>query len=218
MNVIFGTAGFAREVDWLTEDLYSDNGVDYRAHFFVAEDGNPFIGDFINSRKVISESEFFSLSTASECVNCIVAVGKPELKEKIVNKVKLKAVGCKFPNIIHPNVSYDVRAHKVRLGIGNIICSKTVLTTDISLGNFVHLNLACTIGHDSAIGDFSTLSPGVHVSGNVRLAERVFVGTGAVIIEKINVCEDVVVGAGSVVTKDLSLPGTYVGMPVRKIR
>lgn len=218
MNVIFGTAGFAKEVDWLLEDVFASSGVDYRADFFVAEDGNALVGETINSRKVISESELFKIASENDVINCFVAVGKPVVKEMIVNKIKLCIPAFNFPNLIHPNVSYDKRVHKLIVGIGNIICSKSVLTTDISIGNFVHINLDCTVGHDSIIGDFSTLSPGVHISGNVQIAEKVFIGTGAVILEKVAICSNVVIGAGSVVTKGMELSGTYVGLPARKIR
>lgn len=217
MNFIFGTAGFAKELDWLTEAIISSTGVDYRADYFVAEDGNGLIGTLINDRKVISETDFFANHGIS-AHNCFIAVGSPIIKAKIVSGILSHASDCKFPNLIHPDVSYDKRATKMITGHGNVICSKSALTTDIVIGNFVHINLACTIGHDSVIDDFTTLSPGVRVSGNVHINEKVFIGTGAVIVEKISICDNTIIGAGSVVTKNLVLPGTYVGMPARKIR
>jgi sugar O-acyltransferase (sialic acid O-acetyltransferase NeuD family) len=218
MNAIFGSAGFAREVDWLIEDIYGNTSVDYRPDFFVVEEGSALIGDSINLQKVISESEFFKISAKYNIINCFVAVGNPETRKRIVNKIKLHSPGCCFPNLIHPNVSYDTRPYKLAFGEGIIVCSKSVLTTDISLGNFIHINLNCTVGHDSVLGDFSTISPGVHISGNVQIAEKVFIGTGAVVLEKIAICSNVLIGAGSVVTKNVTLPGTYVGCPARKIR
>lgn len=216
MNFIFGTAGFAKEVDWLAEDIYASGGGDYRADFFVAEEGNELINDSINSRKVISESEFFEMPKRNEKVNCFIGVGKPEIKERIVLKIQAHGLPCNFPNLIHPEVVYDKRFSKIRIGIGNMICPKSVLTTDISLGNFVLINLGCTIGHDSVLGDYSTFSPGVHVSGNVKIAEKVFFGTGAVVLEKIDICANAIIGAGAVVNKNILSPGTYVGVPAKR--
>lgn len=218
MKAIFGSAGFAREVDWLTEEIYSITGIDHKADFFVTENCSSLIGKSINSKKIISESEFFALASNRESISVIVAVGKPAIKEKIAFNIKSKIPKCDFPNLIHPNASFDTRPNKVQFGEGNIICSMNILTTDILLGNFVHLNLDCTVGHDSVFGDFSTISPGVHVSGNVQISERVFIGTGSVIIENISICSDVIIGAGSVVTKEISLPGTYIGIPARRIK
>lgn len=217
MNFIFGTAGFAKEVDWLTEDIYAKGGLDYRADFFVAEDDNTLVGELINSREVISESEFFKISSKEKIVNCFVAVGKPEIKEKIVTKIKSRCMVCNFPNLIHPDVSFDARLNKVKLGAGNLIFPKSVLTTDILVMDFVLIYLGCTVGHESALGNFTTLSPGVHVSGNVQIGDKVFLGTGAVVLEKISICPNVIIGAGAVVTKDIVLSGTYVGVPVKKL-
>jgi UDP-3-O-[3-hydroxymyristoyl] glucosamine N-acyltransferase len=74
------------------------------------------------------------------------------------------------------------------------------------------------VGHDSIIGDFVTVSPGCHISGNVKIGDRVFIGTGAVILEKVSICDDVIIGAGAVVAKSITEPGTYVGVPVKKIK
>jgi len=217
MNVIFGSAGFAKEVDWLIEDLFIYNKVDFRIDFFIAEDDNALIGSKINSKIVLSETEFFQ-KYANEENNCFIAVGSPEIKKKIVNKIKLLSSKSKFPNIVHPTVSFDKRKNKVIFGEGNIICAKCVLTTDICIQNFVHLNLDCTVGHDTIIGDYTTVSPGVHISGNVKISENVFIGTGAVILERINICSGVKIGAGATVISDITEPGTYVGVPARKVK
>ncbi len=217
MNFIFGTAGFAKEVDWLIEDLFAINGIDFRINFFVAEDGNELIGRTMNSATVIPESGFLSKYADAEN-NCFIAVGDPLLKEKIVQKIKSSCRKSKFPNLIHPTVSYDRRKEKLILGEGNIICSQSVLTTDITLGNYVHINLDCSVGHDVEIKDYTTVSPGVHISGNVHIADKVFIGTGVAIIERISICPHAKIGAGASVINSINEPGTYVGIPARKVR
>jgi len=217
MNLIFGTAGFAKEVDWLISDIYDTTGTDYRTDYFVAEEGNMLIGKTINGAEVIGEPEVFRRALGKE-VNCFVAIGSPRIKELIVDKIKATIPMACFPNLIHPDVTYDKRPEKVVFGEGNIICSKTVLTTDIQIGSYVHLNLDCTVGHDSTIGNYSTISPGVHISGNVTINKNVFVGTGAVILEKLSICEETIIGAGATLTKNAPVSGTYVGSPARKIK
>ncbi len=217
MNVIFGSGGFAKEVDWLTYDIFKTTGVDYRAEFFVVSDDDSLVGTAINNIPVVAESGFFALHRGTDCV-CIIAVGEPRIKEKIVNKIKSNMSSYSFPNLIHPDIVFDERPGKVIFGVGNILCSNASLTTDIVIKNFVVINLDCTIGHESIIGDYSTLSPGAHISGNVHIAERVYVGTGAVIIQNKTICSDSLIGAGSVVSKDIVVSGTYVGIPARKIK
>ena len=217
MNFIFGDAGFAKEVDWLTEEIYRATEIDYRPNYFVAEDGNSNIGKIINKKEIISESIFFE-KYSSRKSNCFIAVGSPIIKYKIVKKIKALAVNMSYPNLIHPDVTFDKRENKLILGEGNIICSKNVLTTDIKIGDFVHINLDCTIGHDTIIGDYTTISPGVHVSGNVKIEDAIFIGTGAVILEKVKICSNAIIGAGATVIQNILLPGTYVGTPAKKMQ
>jgi sugar O-acyltransferase (sialic acid O-acetyltransferase NeuD family) len=217
VNCIFGISGFAKEVDWLIDDIFLYKNIDYKPDYFIAEDNNENIGKFIDNIRIISESELFEKSMLHE-INCFVAVGNPVVKEKIANITMNKISKPIFPNLIHTSVSFDHRNNKVIFGFGNIICSKTVLTTDISINNFVHINLDCTIGHDTVINSYCTLSPGVHISGNVNIGEKVFIGTGAVVLEKINICSNAIIGAGATVTRDIKEPGIYAGTPAKKIK
>ena len=217
MNFIFGTGGFAKEVNWLAEDIYTKSRSDYRTDFFVDQDSSDIIGSLINEKKVISEEYFFS-KYHNERVRCFVAIGNPKLKQIIERTIRNKTPNSVFPNLVHPSLSFDNRKAKVSFGQGNIICSGNVITTDIKLGNFVILNLSCTVGHDTIIDDYTTVSPGVNISGKVKIGKKVFLGTGSSIIESVSICDNVIIGAGAVVTKNVDLPGTYVGIPAKKLR
>lgn len=215
MNLIFGTGGFAKEVEWLIYDIYAKAGLDYRVNFFVAKNEDELFASSSIDKPVITENEAFS-RYRNTALNAFIAVANPETKRKVVEKIKINLQQCTFPNLIHPDVTYDNRFGKIIMGEGNIICAKNVLTTNIALRNFVHINLGCTIGHDSVIEDCSTLSPGVHVSGNVFISNDVFIGTGATILEKISICYNTIIGAGAVVTDNINTPGVYVGIPSQK--
>ena len=104
------------------------------------------------------------------------------------------------------------------MGMGNIICTQSILTVNITLGNFNHINLDCTVGHDVILHDFVTVYPSVNISGNVEVGNYSELGTGTKIIQGKSVTENVIIGAGSVVIKDLIEKGTYVGLPVRKVK
>jgi sugar O-acyltransferase (sialic acid O-acetyltransferase NeuD family) len=216
-NFILGAGGFAREVDWLIEEIYRDYKADYRPQNFIAPDLDEQVSRTINGKVVLSESEFFQ-KYGSDAVNCFMGVGNPETKEKILHKVQQNAKRAKFPNLIHPNVLHDKRNTKISFGVGNIICSNAVITTDVIIGDFVTINLACTVGHDCSIGNFATLSPGVHLSGRVRLGDRVFIGTGAQIIERIHVTSNTIIGAGATVVRNIEIAGSYVGTPAKRKR
>lgn len=205
---IFGTKGFAKEVEYMLTELYPKNSIEI---IFVAEDSSEDVGTRINGREVISEYNF---NSCNDQMMCYIAVGNPAVRLKIYNKLKNKT-NISFPNLIHRNAQYDKRY--VNYGIGNIICSGVSMTTNIKIGNFVHINLNSTVGHDTIIEDFVTVSPSVNVSGNVVLQNCVYLGTNSTIIEKINICKDIIIGAGCVVVKSLTQQGTYVGIPAKKM-
>src|SRR5690606_3619382 len=105
----------------------------------------------------------------------------------------------------------------IRMGVGNIICHNSILTTNIDLGDFNIINLNCTIGHDSYIKNYVTLSPAVNVSGNVSIYDYSYIGTNVSIREKIYIGDKSIVGMGSAVVKDLQGFNTYVGVPAKSI-
>jgi acetyltransferase-like isoleucine patch superfamily enzyme len=50
-----------------------------------------------------------------------------------------------------------------------------------------------------------------------KLGNHVSIGTNATVLP-VTICDHVVVGAGAVVTKDITVPGFYVGNPARLLR
>src|SRR6187551_1229319 len=52
---------------------------------------------------------------------------------------------------------------------------------------------------------------------STRIGNNVSIGTNATILP-VEICDNVVVGAGAVVTKDITVPGIYVGNPARLLR
>lgn len=90
-------------------------------------------------------------------------VGSPQTRQRLMEKAATAGFG--FDTIVHPRIE---RSRWVEIGIGTVICAGNILTTNIVLGRHVQINLDCTIGHDMIMGDYTTLAPGVHVSGCVQ--------------------------------------------------
>ena len=60
--------------------------------------------------------------------------------------------------------------------------------------------------------------PGAIISGNVNVGDYVYLGTNSSIREKLNITKSVTIGLNSGVVKDISTPGVYAGVPVKKIK
>src|SRR5690606_32696774 len=150
-----------------------------------------------------------------EKVALVIAVALPEIKEKIVRKIKNPNIY--FPSLIHPSVIRGNERH-IQIGEGSLITAGNILTTNIRIGRHVLINLACTIGHDVVMEDFVSVMPGVHVSGEVHVGKKVFIGTGAQIINQLIIGEHTTIGAGATVCRNLPPHCTAVGTPAKPVK
>lgn len=208
--VIIGTGGFGREVLDVIEAVNQVQPT-YQMLGFITEPGYQQPGDRINEAPVLGYYDWLEANRHE--VKAICGVGAPAVRRRLVRKAE--AMGVAFFSLVHPRA---VLTRWVILGSGSIITAGCILTNNIRIGNHVHLNLDCTVGHDAVLEDFVTVSPGVHISGNVTLERGCFIGTGASLIEGKTTGEWSVVGAGSVVVKDIPPNATAVGIPAKEVK
>jgi len=195
---IIGAGGFGREIYWSLNPTERNNTV-----FFVNDeywDGS--------DEKILPLSLF-----ETDKYEVIVAIADPKHRQRIVDNLPKKT---KFFTHIHPTA--QIHGEDVIIGEGSIICAGTIITTNVKIGKHAHINLITTIGHDCVIGKYFTTAPGVQISGNETIGDRVYFGTRSCIKEKLKVCDDVIIGMNSGVVKTITEPGTYIGTPAKKIK
>jgi sugar O-acyltransferase (sialic acid O-acetyltransferase NeuD family) len=195
---IIGSGGFGREVYWSLDKKDRINTV-----FFVDDEY------YTENNKLILPLSKFN----PEEYEIVVAVGNPQDRKKIIERLPKET---KYFTHIHS--SCLILGNNVEIGEGSIICAGVIITTNIKLGKHTHLNLHTTIGHDCKIGDYFTTAPGAKISGNCVIDNLVYVGTNSSIKEKLTICDNVIVGMNGAVIKNIDKPGTYVGVPVNKIK
>lgn len=201
--VIVGSGGFAREVEWLVERI---NCVKPTWQFMG------FIDNLLTSDNIIGNDDFVCNFDSELYV--VIAIGTSEIRRKLFDKYK-RNTNLKFPNLIDPSV---IQSDKIKYGIGNIVCAGTIITVNISIGNFNIINLDCTVGHDVVMHDFVTVNPSVNISGNAEIFSGVNIGTGTQLIQGIKIGNDTIVGAGAVVNKSLPAFCTALGVPAKVIK
>lgn len=206
--VILGAGGFAREVLDVYLACNEAGWGPFEVLGFLAD--GEHAGSLVNDLPILGGIEWLA---GRDDLLAICAVGDPAVRRTIVRRAT--GAGARFHSVIHPKATLTRR---VEIGPGTVITAGCVLTNQIRIGSHVHLNLNCTVGHDTVIEDYVTVAPGVHISGNVTLGAGSNIGTGAVIIQQHSVGSGAVIGAGAVVTTDIPPDTVAVGMPAKAIK
>lgn len=191
-KVFIGYGGFCREI-------IADMG--YKLKCFVDD-------------KFHVEGETYRLSEFDPSkYEALIVVGDPKLRKSIADNLPKET---KFWNYIskHAVIMDNFKS----IGLGNIICAGTIITTNVSIGNHVQLNLSTTVGHDTVISDYVTTAPDVSISGNVDIGDCVYFGTKSSVREKVTICSNTIFGLNSGIVSNITEVGTYVGTPCRKIK
>ncbi len=208
--VILGAGGFAREVLDIF-DACNRVGQDFDVLGYIVESQYGSPKTLVNDKPVLGDFDWFA--GHSDGIYAVCGVGAPELRIRLVMSAQKWDV--RFCNIIHPSA---ILTRWVTLGEGVVITAGCILTNQIRIGNHVHVNLNCTIGHNAVLDDFVTLAPGVHISGKVTLSTGCYIGTGANLIDGVYVGEWSIVGAGSTIVEDVPPNTTVVGVPGKVIK
>lgn len=205
---IIGAGGFGREVKMLIDQINIKKEKFNVIGFF---DDNNSLGQVINGTPYLGSID--DLLNFKDDISIAVGIGVPEVKTKVIQKLKSK--NFDYPKLIHPNV---IIGDEVKVGKGTIVCAGTIITCNIVVENFVTINLLCTVGHDTIIRSYSSFMPSVNISGEVEIEESVYVGTGAKIINQLRIGKNTIVGAGAVVSKSLPANCTAVGIPAKPVK
>lgn len=131
---------------------------------------------------------------------------------KIIKPVNIYGCSIEDDSFIGPFVEIQ---KNVSIGKRCKIQSHTFICEFVKIGN------DCFIGHGVMfIND--KFKDGGPAMGNISLWEKTIIGSNVSIgsnstILPVNICDNVVIGAGSVVTKNITVSGTYVGNPAKKL-
>lgn len=183
---IIGHGGFAKEVAAWASKVYM---IDF------------FVEDEYAGRGALP------LSKIDHNTPAVIAIGDPSTRRRLADTLK----GQKWAKLIHPTAQI-IDDSTTLLMEGVIICAGAILTHDIIVGEHTHINISTTIGHNSRIGRYNTISPAVNISGNVTTGSYVYLGTNSSIREKVTITANTTIGMGSVVISDVVQAGTYVGL------
>lgn len=207
---IYGAGGFGKEVAFLINDI---NQMKPQYDFVGYFDDEKTKGDTINLFPILGGIK--ELNSYDSELALVIAISDPTTKRRIVESVENDCVI--FPSIVHPSALIGPN-EVTSIGMGCIICAGTIITVNIEIKDFVLINYSCTVGHDTIIESYCSLMPTASISGDVRIGEDVYIGTGAKIINQLEIGKRTIVGAGAVVINSLPSNCTAVGVPAKVIK
>lgn len=204
--IIIGAGGFGRELLLWIKDI---NKV--KPTWEIAG----FIDDNIHALDGV-ECDYGIIGTIKEWIPkedevFALAVAEPHTKEKIAAFMKSK--GAVFATIIHPMAIITQYSH---YGEGFIMFPYSKLSCNSTVGDFVTL-LSSPIGHDTEIGDYTTISGNCNIVRNVKIGKYVFLAAGVCIAQDVHIGDGAYLGLGCVVLKDVNPGAKMFGNPARAL-
>lgn len=204
---IIGTGGVGRMAHQLITDCNRASGTRYSIAGFYDDNpashdeaiwGTPVVGNIDTLRKQDIDS-------------VIIGIADPHQRSKVRERLPDR---FDFPTLVHPTAWIP---RSVDIGMGSLIYPHCSINFSATLNEFTQINKNSTVGHDTDLGRFATVSPGVNLGGNVTVGHRTRFGINSSTIHGIQIGDDVTIGAGATVTNDISAEETVVGTPARPI-
>ena len=207
--VIWGIGGHAREVAQLVEDIEAHQPGSWTLKGFLVDKGATTQHPQTLPAPLLGGVEWWA---ANPDVWIVVAVGNPKLRQQISEKLKVTNPRSHFATLVHPT-SRLVKSAKV--GNGSVVFAQSYVSDHVQIGQHASINFACTLNHDTALGDFVSLGPRVSVCGGVKVDSLCELGASVTVIPNVRIHSGVRVGAGAVVTRSLASGVTAIGVPAR---
>lgn len=198
--IIFGCGGHARSL----VNVIRQGGEDRE---ILLVDENAGDDEMILGCKAVRQYEL----KEQDCY--IIAIGDNTKRSEVYRCLEESGAG-KSISIISALAQIGIDA---QIGKGTFVGSNVYIGPQAEIGNNTIINTGCVIEHEVRIGNHTHIAPNATVCGRTRIGNHVFCGAGSTVIDSINICDHVVIGAGAVVKMDITEPGTYVGVPARKI-
>jgi sugar O-acyltransferase (sialic acid O-acetyltransferase NeuD family) len=139
-----------------------------------------------------------------------IAIGENSARERI------SKIGCNFFNVCHP---CSLQSAEVLAAIkGTFFGAFSYVGANSKVGNFCIVNTFVVFEHDSTLGDYSHLCPGVVTGGRVKIGSRTTIGLGAIIRDGVVIGDNCLIGMGAVVVSEVPNNTVVYGNPAKFVR
>ena len=195
---IVGAGGLGREAVWTVERINkAAQQPMWNVIGFADDDPKKAKGNF-EGYPMLGSCEQASKDYPGASV--FVAIGDNQIRRDIYKRLR----GHDFPALIDPSAQVSPTTE---FRHGTYIACEAVVSVGTEIGKFVIINARAGVGHDSKVGDFCNICPGVTISGHTTLEDDVMMGANSCTAPGMMVGKGAQVCAGTPVLKNVE-PGT----------
>lgn len=206
---IYGAGGFGREVACLINAINR------------AEPQWNLIGYFDDVQTKSENNGFGNILGGIDDLNAydkplaiVIAIGTPSVVINIVSKINNPLID--FPNIISPDIVFLDTA-SFSIGKGNLIMFQSLISCNVSIGDFNLFNCGVSLGHEAKVGSFNAFMSYVKISGEVTIDNLNYFGVSSVVLQKVEIGNNTTIGTNSVIMRRTKNFTTYLGNPAIEI-
>ena len=141
------------------------------------------------------------------------SVGNVSIRKRLFQMAK--EIGFMVPTIIDQSA---IIAKRVIIEEGCFIGKRAILNAGAILHTCCIVNTGSIVEHDCEIGEFSHISPGSVLCGQVLVGNNTHIGAGSVVRQQIKIGPNALIGAGSVVVENIPENVKAYGNPCRVVK
>ncbi len=131
-------------------------------------------------------------------VSAVGGIGNIDLRVNVFERLVRHGFAC--PPLVHPTAFVEPSAH---LSPGVQLFPHAYAGSDARLGYGMILNIGASAPHDNVVGEYTNISPGTMMGGNVTIGARCLIGMNATINNGLQVGSGVRIGNGATVKRNV---------------
>jgi sugar O-acyltransferase (sialic acid O-acetyltransferase NeuD family) len=128
---------------------------------------------------------------------------------------KIQEADFSIPNIISQRSYISPHA---KMKNGNAVMHDVVININCKIGFNNIMQTKSILEHDVVVGNHNYISTSAVINGGVNLGNYNLIGSNVTINQGCNIGDNITIGSGAVVVNEIAEPGTYTGIPARKIK
>lgn len=162
-----------------------------------------------NKIDIINPEKFFN---SNDCEKYQYFIGfslDMKLREKVCDKIDKFNLDC-VSYIDDTSIIFD----DAEIGKGIFIGPFTTIQNSI-VSDYASIECYCLVSHDVKLGRNCVVHPGTLIAGKTKIGNNCTFGFKSSVINKVSITDNVNLRAFSNITKNIEIPGNYVGTIAR---